>query len=105
MLTDVNLKYEPKVFESCESAVAASFKDLEFIRLDKKLFSKSIKDKRTRAIDKETVVIIEKEFNQQLKIKKLNTFKTKPFQKNNSNSNGNINFDSNFFPGISKLIN
>ena len=33
-------KYEPKVFESCESAVAASSKDLEFIRLDKKLFSK-----------------------------------------------------------------
>ena len=32
--------------------------------IDKKLFSKSIKDKRTRAIDKETVVIIEKEFNQ-----------------------------------------
>ena len=28
---------------------------------------------------------IEKEFNQQLKIKKLNSFKTKPFQKNNSN--------------------
>ena len=39
---------------------------------------------------------IEKEFNQQLKIKKLNTFKTKPFLKNNSNNNGNINFDSNF---------
>ena len=39
---------------------------------------------------------IEKEFNQQLKIKKLNTFKTKPFLKNNSNNNGNINFNSNF---------
>ena len=39
---------------------------------------------------------IEKEFNQQLKIKKLNTFKSKPFLKNNSNNNGNINFDSNF---------
>ena len=33
-------KYEPKVFESCESAVAASSNDLEFIRLDKNLFSK-----------------------------------------------------------------
>ena len=39
---------------------------------------------------------IEKEFNQQLKIKKLNTFKKNPFLKNNSNNNGNINFDSNF---------
>ena len=39
---------------------------------------------------------IEKEFNQQLKIKKLNTFKTKPFQKNNSNNNGNIDFDTDF---------
>ena len=39
---------------------------------------------------------IEKEFNQQLKIKKLNTFKTKPFLRNNSNNNGNIDFDSNF---------
>ena len=35
---------------------------------------------------------IQKQFNQQLKIKKFNTFKIKPFQKNNSNSNGNINF-------------
>tara|TARA_B100001741_G_scaffold313838_1_gene322513 strand:- start:2893 stop:6750 length:3858 start_codon:yes stop_codon:yes gene_type:complete len=32
--------------------------------IDKKLFSKSIKDKRARAIDKETVSILEKEFNQ-----------------------------------------
>ncbi len=39
---------------------------------------------------------IEKEFNQQLKIKELNTFKQKPFLKNNSNNNGNINFVSNF---------
>ena len=39
---------------------------------------------------------IENEFNQQLKIKKLNTFKQKPFLKNNSNNNGNINFVSNF---------
>ena len=39
---------------------------------------------------------IEKEFNQQLKIKKLNTFKTKPFIRNNSNNNGNIDFDTNF---------
>ncbi len=39
---------------------------------------------------------IEKEFNQQLKIKKLKSFKQKPFLKNNSNNNGNINFVSNF---------
>ncbi len=39
---------------------------------------------------------IEKEFNQQLKIKEFNTFKQKPFLKNNSNNNGNINFVSNF---------
>ena len=39
---------------------------------------------------------IENEFNQQLKIKKLNIFKQKPFLKNNSNNNGNINFVSNF---------
>ena len=39
---------------------------------------------------------INKEFNQQLKIKKLNKFKSKPFFKNNSNNNGNINFDTNF---------
>ena len=32
--------------------------------IDKKLFSKSIKDKRTRAMDKETVAVLEKEFNQ-----------------------------------------
>ncbi|MBL6663677.1 MAG: DNA-directed RNA polymerase subunit beta [Flavobacteriales bacterium] len=32
--------------------------------IDKKLFSKSVKDKRTRAMDKETVAIIEKEYNQ-----------------------------------------
>ena len=39
---------------------------------------------------------IEKEFNQELKIKKLNIFKRNPFFKNNSNNNGNINFESNF---------
>ena len=32
--------------------------------IDKKLFAKSIKDKRTRAMDKETVAILEKEYNQ-----------------------------------------
>ncbi len=32
--------------------------------IDKKLFSKSVKDKRTRAIDKETVAILEKEYSQ-----------------------------------------
>ncbi len=39
---------------------------------------------------------IEREFNQQLKIKNLNKFKSKPFLKNNINNNGNINFDTNF---------
>ena len=38
---------------------------------------------------------IEKEFNQQLKIKKLNTFKTKPFLRNNSNNNRYIIFSFN----------
>ncbi len=32
--------------------------------IDKKLFSKSVKDKRTRAMDKETVAVLEKEYNQ-----------------------------------------
>jgi DNA-directed RNA polymerase subunit beta len=32
--------------------------------IDKKLFSKSVKDKRTRVMDKETVAILEKEYNQ-----------------------------------------
>jgi len=32
--------------------------------IDKKLFAKSIKDKRTRAMDKETVAILEKDYNQ-----------------------------------------
>ena len=31
--------------------------------IDKKLFSKSIKDKRTRAMDKESVAVLEKEYN------------------------------------------
>ncbi len=39
---------------------------------------------------------IEKEFNQQLNIKKLNTFKKNPFLGNKTNNNGNINFDTNF---------
>ena len=34
--------------------------------IDKKLFSKSIKDKRTRAMDKETVAVLEKEFKRYL---------------------------------------
>ncbi len=32
--------------------------------IDKKLFAKSIKDKRTRAMDKETVAVLEKDYNQ-----------------------------------------
>ena len=39
---------------------------------------------------------IQKEFNQNLKIKKFQDFKINPFIKNNSNNNGNINFDTNF---------
>ncbi len=39
---------------------------------------------------------IEKEFNKLLKIKTLDTFKSKPFLNNNSNNNGNINFETNF---------
>ena len=60
-------------------------------------FSKNEKNENENLIDifKKNEPI-EKVFNQQLKIKKLNTFKQKPFLKNNSNNNGNINFDSNF---------
>ena len=39
---------------------------------------------------------IKKEFNQNLKIKKFQNFKINPFIKNNSNNNGNIDFDTNF---------
>ena len=60
-------------------------------------FSKKDKNENEKLIDifKKNEPI-KKEFNQQLKIKKLNTFKYKPFLKNNSNNNGNINFDTNF---------
>ena len=60
-------------------------------------FSKNEKNENQNLIDifKKNEPI-KKEFNQQLKIKKLNTFKKNPFLKNNSNNNGNINFDSNF---------
>tara|TARA_Y100001970_G_scaffold273894_1_gene372776 strand:+ start:6051 stop:7322 length:1272 start_codon:yes stop_codon:yes gene_type:complete len=40
--------------------------------------------------------IIKEEFNSKLKIKKLNFFKENPFFKNNSNNNGNINFETDF---------
>ena len=39
---------------------------------------------------------IKEELNPDLKIRSLNTFKNKPFQNNKTNSNGNINFDTNF---------
>ena len=39
---------------------------------------------------------IKKELNTDLKIKSLTNFKNKPFQNNKTNSNGNINFDTNF---------
>ena len=43
--------------------------------IDKKLFSKSIKDKRTRAMDKEKVAILEKEYNQKAADLKISTSK------------------------------
>ena len=60
-------------------------------------FSKKDEGKNSRIIDifKKSDAI-EKEFNQQLKIKRFTTFKAKPFLKNNTNNNGNINFDTNF---------
>ena len=39
---------------------------------------------------------IKKELNTDLKIKSLTKFKNKPFQNNKTNSNGNINFETNF---------
>ncbi len=39
---------------------------------------------------------IKEELNQELKIKYLNNFKSKPFLKNNSNNNGNIDFETSF---------
>ena len=44
----------------------------------------------------EKIEPIKKEFNPDLKIKSLIKFKNKPFQNNKTNSNGNINFDTNF---------
>ena len=60
-------------------------------------FSKKDKVENDRIIDIfEKIDPIKKEFNQQLKIKKFNTYKPNPFLNNNSNNNGNINFVSNF---------
>ena len=44
----------------------------------------------------EKIEPIKKELNPDLKIKSLIKFKNKPFQNNKTNSNGNINFDTNF---------
>ena len=44
----------------------------------------------------EKIEPIKKELNTDLKIKSLINFKKKPFQNNKTNSNGNINFDTNF---------
>ena len=44
----------------------------------------------------EKIEPIKKELNPDLKIKSLIRFKNKPFQNNKTNSNGNINFDTNF---------
>ncbi len=60
-------------------------------------FNKNVNNENKNLIDIfQKTQTIEKEFNQQLKIKKLNIFRQKPFLKNNSNSNGNINFVTNF---------
>jgi len=44
----------------------------------------------------EKIEPIKKELNTDIKIKSLINFKNKPFQNNKTNSNGNINFDTNF---------
>ena len=44
----------------------------------------------------EKIEPIKKELNPDLKIKSLIKFKNKPFKNNKTNSNGNINFDTNF---------
>ncbi len=44
----------------------------------------------------EKIEPIKKELNPDLKIKTLSKFKKNPFQNNKTNSNGNINFDTNF---------
>ncbi len=44
----------------------------------------------------EKIEPIKEELNPDLKIKSLITFKNKPFQNNKTNSNGNINFETNF---------
>ena len=44
----------------------------------------------------EKIEPIKNELNPDLKIKSLIKFKNKPFQNNKTNSNGNINFDTNF---------
>ncbi len=59
--------------------------------------SKNDKVKKDNLIDIfKKVEPIEKEFNQNLKIKKFNYFNESPFIKNNSNNNGNINFSTDF---------
>ena len=58
--------------------------------------------KKDNEINDESINIFEKiepikeELNPDLKIKSLITFKNKPFQNNKTNSNGNINFETNF---------
>ena len=42
------------------------------------------------------MIQLKKNLINNLKIKKFLTFKNKPFIKNNTNNNGNINFDTNF---------
>ena len=60
-------------------------------------FSKKDKVRNDNLIDIfKKIDPIKKEFNQQLKIKKINTFRLNPFLNNNSNNNGNINFVTNF---------
>ena len=60
-------------------------------------FSKKDSDENEKIIDIfKKVEPIQKEFNSNLRIKKLETFKYQPFLRNYSNNNGNINFDTNF---------
>ena len=60
-------------------------------------FSKKDSDENEKIIDIfKKVEPIQKEFNSNLRIKKLETFKYQPFLRNYSNNNGNINFETNF---------
>ncbi len=70
---------------------------LIFIFITSCSLSKKDKEINVGSIDIfEKIEPIKKELNVDLKIKSLIKFKKKPFQNNKTNSNGNINFDTNF---------